>query len=142
MQDMSQIQALSSMPGLPSTGVPDESVKVEGSDTNIAPVESPLEAGRDKVAVETFQRLDKDGSGGLNKEEFLVVLSKIMPGVDEKGVDKAFKKAKVTDLMDLAGFQRWCDKMFKKESDETFVSAMDVLSPAAVEIAADENVET
>ena len=94
-----------------------------------------MDVHREKLAAQTFMKLDKDGNGGLSKEEFSMVLAKINPAIDEKGVEKAFKKAKVETLMDLAGFLRWCDKMFKKESDETFEGVMDVFGQGVVEVA-------
>ena len=72
--------------------------------------------------------LDADNSGGLSKPEFMAILSKINPGIDEKGVDKTFKKAKVEgDKMDINGFFRWADKMFGKADDATFDGVMGML---------------
>jgi ankyrin repeat protein len=87
-------------------------------------VPCPLDARREAVARSTFGKLDKDGGGSLNREEFFVILQKINPDVTMDGVAKAFKKAKVVDAMDLGGFFRWADKMFGKADDDTFDGVM------------------
>jgi len=89
-------------------------------------VPCPLPERREKIARETFTKLDKDGGGSLSKDEFFVILQKINPGVTMDGVAKAFKKAKVDDAMDLAGFYRWADKMFGKADDDTFDGVMEM----------------
>lgn len=81
----------------------------------------PLPERREKIAREVFAKLDKDGNGALSKEEFMVLASSLDPGITMEGVDKAFKRARIENEMDLQGFFKWASKMYRKVPLELFL---------------------
>ena len=83
---------------------------------------------REEVARKTFMALDVDGSGGLSQAEFKAILTKVAPEIDDAGVEKAFKKAKAVDTMDMEAFVRWTDKSFAKADDDTFEGLLNAFS--------------
>lgn len=89
----------------------------------------PLSAEREALARSCFSSLDKDGSGLLSKGEFLVIMAQLSPGIDEAGIDRVFKKAKIAgDEMDADAFCRWASKVLGKADDDSFKSAMELLA--------------
>jgi ankyrin repeat protein len=86
--------------------------------------ECPLDDKRQAASLALFTKLDDDGSGYLDVDEFTVIMRKLDPRIDQNGVINTFKKAGVQQALNIDQFYQWIHVMFGKADDATFEGLM------------------
>eukprot|EP00656_Telonema_subtile_P035580 TRINITY_DN39556_c0_g1_i1.p1 TRINITY_DN39556_c0_g1~~TRINITY_DN39556_c0_g1_i1.p1 ORF type:complete len:287 (-),score=95.71 TRINITY_DN39556_c0_g1_i1:266-1126(-) len=92
--------------------------------------ECPLNDVRKKAASDLFVKLDKDGGGALDVDEFTVIMRALDPRIDNQGVINTFKKAGVSQALNLDQFYQWIHVMFGKADQATFDGLIEMFSNA------------
>eukprot|EP00658_Telonema_sp_P-2_P038726 TRINITY_DN2772_c0_g1_i4.p1 TRINITY_DN2772_c0_g1~~TRINITY_DN2772_c0_g1_i4.p1 ORF type:complete len:343 (-),score=89.34 TRINITY_DN2772_c0_g1_i4:240-1241(-) len=80
----------------------------------------PLDPKRQEASSSLFTHLDKDNTGSLDVDEFTVIMRTLDPRIDNQGVINTFKKAGVSQALNLDQFYQWIHVMFGKADDATF----------------------
>jgi len=92
--------------------------------------ECPLDDPRKIAATDLFTHLDKDGSGLLDVDEFTVIMRALDPRIDNQGVINTFKKAGVSQALNVDQFYQWIHVMFGKADQGTFDGLIEMFKAA------------
>ena len=74
-----------------------------------------------------FHTFDADGSGLLDKDEFLVILQVMDPSLEMSDVELTFGRIGATEALDQEMFWLWCESVFGSLSNNQYVEQLQEL---------------
>ena len=84
-------------------------------------------------ASRLFSTYDKDGSGSIDADEFLVIMQAMDPGLVLEDVQHTFSAVGASGSLDEAQFSEWCTSMFGDFEDAQFVQQIQELLSVATQ---------
>merc|ERR1712232_84023 len=84
----------------------------------------PSAANRRKWCSELFHAYDKDKSGAIDVEEFLVIMQAMDDSVQMADVEQTFRMVGAKESLDKEQFWEWCVNLFGDLDDYEFTEQM------------------